>query len=310
MVWMKYSSAILLIPASVLFLDRKMVKKALITLLVFALMMIPLMMYHQYYYSSPFSTGYSNETVTQPYSIPWLDKDSFNSLFFHSVRFFHESSFSIPFVLFSFICLLIFFNREKKFSWVILLTLLVCLLFFGLIKAIDGISVNYLSIPSSYHRYLMPVYALLVIPAAVFLSSLKNKMYKVIMLVLLALNISVALFAPNFSMSDRIDMAKRFGSDSEQLLNVTDNDSVIMSWQMYRMTYGKRTTYFFGEVNDTKRLEDVKMLLKDKYDLYLVMDFNPSNDTEEIFMKKINTEEVAVLNKTGAKVLKIGALKS
>jgi hypothetical protein len=113
-----------------------------------------------------------------------------------------------------------------------------------------------------------------------------------------------SVFAPNFNVAKKIELAKTYSSDKEEILGITDDNSIIISRFHQGLVFGQRKSYYIN-LNYTEMLEHVQELIDNSHDVYLI----DGHMTHPYFMASLNTTDVLTLKRSNKVVKKINFIK-
>lgn len=286
----------ILFPAIALYLmlNRKKIKNkkgALIGIVLFSSIIFGFLLYNQVMFGDFLKTGY--QLYNQPYPsqdiLPMQNNNSPKSSiteFIHPKRILWHicnlplySAFAAPFFIISLTGLFYSLQNRKDRDLTILVFLILISLvgFFGNLTDYYGIEQNNFNSRSSYLRYLMPAYVLLIMYVYPVLDKLFEKKSLIALIILfIASNISVIFFAPYDNMLQIIAQRNEFYDMRLYLLNMTSPSAVVFTAHYDKVIFPDRTVFGYQRIPQEIRREEMlritKELLEDGKPVYFIDD--------------------------------------
>ena len=295
-IWLKYANVIML-PAVLVYiwLNKDWIRKKrnlLICFSAFAIFVIGLMLYHYWSYGNVFTIGYhySSSAVGAGAGdlsgYPVVKTDVFSKVLSvipfnpkvlakHMINFPLQSSLAIPYIMLSIVSLIVMFKRDRNFCTLIFLVLAILVGFYGNAGTF-GRDVEEMTLRSSYLRYLMPGFALLLIPTSLLIEKISTKRMEQNMLIGLLV---IASLTVNLSSVPQSNLRKaitrdlpRMRNEKEVLLRLTGEGSVLMSKFKPKYLLPDRIPLYYEimSLSETRRVSG--LLLKDGVKVYFIAD--------------------------------------
>lgn len=309
---LKYANCVLF-PALVFYLyirRRELVNlkmRLLIGCLAFLTPILLLMLYHYHIYGNPFLTGYHTSGLkiaamleTEAARQGGLLSSIFSVIPFHPrsltkhlLGFPLQAAVALPYVLFGIIATFYLYKRNRQLFLLILSILSLTVLFNANVSGTFGRSFAEMTMHSSYLRYLLLGFVLLIIPVACFISDFPgSKLIKVNMLAILLL----ASIFNNLSSVPEHNLRSNYQrlypqalDERKELLRNIPQQGVIFTEYASKYLLPERATARPRYLTLEKMLNITALLLKDNIQVYYKDDGKDQEKTES-FLRLTNNE--------------------
>jgi 4-amino-4-deoxy-L-arabinose transferase-like glycosyltransferase len=249
-----------------------------------------LLAYHQCIYDNPFVTGYHafgeklrlmscshsmySEEATKTSS--FVMSTGVKPFFKHILGFPIQAAVFLPYVLFGLVTTLFLLKTHKHLFYLILTTFLLIVLFHAGIGGTHGSQLKEMTMHSSYLRYLLLVFVLLIIPVAFFISSLSYtksvKIGIVLILILSSIFNNLSGVPTSTLRSYYSKKVPRAQNTINILLSNIPEKGVVFSNIQARYNLPNVATVLIGYVSLESLISIIKMLLNDDIKVYVIVE--------------------------------------
>lgn len=274
----------------------------------FLLFSFGFLFYNNSMFGSFFTTGY--QVYYQPYPNQDIqDKPLEASFPIHPKRILRHmysfpmySTFALPFYMIAIIGMILSLQhkRERNFAIFSLLVLISLIGFFGNLSGTYGSDQHNFNPRSSYLRYLMPGYVLMLMYAYHVIEKLFERKVLIIIAttILISSNIAVTLFAPHDNLSQIINQRNYLYDIRSTLLDVTNPDDIIFTAHYDKTIFPDRTVFGYhripGEIRRDEMLRITKELLEDGKKIYFIADIGVVE--QQTVLEYLNSTENILIN--------------
>jgi len=266
-----------------------------------------LMTYHQHVYHNPFITGYhdyqtslksmSESNVTEQIeskpSVISVIPLNLKSIVKHALGFPLQAAVSLPYVLLGIVTTFYLIKKHKHIFYLIFTTFSILVLFNANVGGTWGSDIREMTMHSSYLRYLLLAFVLLIIPVAFFIQDFRGpKLIKVSILSILLLSSIFGNLSsvPRANLRLNRNLIQMMLVEKQDLLHNTPEQSVLLSDYVGKYLLPNRATIMPGYVPCKKMVDIVETLLRDNVHVYYedpVRDGTKSNSFLQYVDKKL-----------------------
>lgn len=312
-IWLKYVNIILIIPFFIHYLIMRRKGESLVPFfisgLVVCMCILALLFYHKWAFNSFFTTGYSYDefaalsgkadgsvitgVLKRLFSFP------IKAMMIKLTNFPIHIAICSPLTLLGILgCFSLTREQWRKFSLLLFISLIILFFYAAVASGTFGSEHYNRSTFSSYNRYILPTYCLLMIPALLFFNGLSTKKFYGVLVVITIINLSSLCLATinltnlNWELAHQKDTYQL----REKLLKLTTEDSIII---------GEHIVFYM--VNTNRHIIDCKLslrslrtqneltrvvhaLLQDGHNVYLVQDCGTELNIENVVWDLIDGE--------------------
>lgn len=296
-VMVKYTNILLFIPVGIYLLFRRKDLKTdsqaiFIAFLAAIVPIVCLMIFHYQVFGNPLMTGYHYygaqvyETLNTTH-IAGLDKlpmkgnlvpmkSNLTALFKHILGFPLQFSVMLPYALLSICAGFVFIRKHLALGSFIMATLLLMFIFHANIGGTAGYESEEMTMHSSYLRYLLIAFTMLIIPVAYYVSSLSHSrwLFTTVLFILIFASVSNNISSiPRHNL--RLHQKKLVPANQSTrnfLLRNTPTDSVIVAYGQNKYVLADRPTIVTSKISAEQLLLIAERLLSSGKQLFYVPD--------------------------------------